>query len=346
VSDAAAPVTPVSDVAFAVDPAARLLMRRHRWRWWEALPWIVALAFFFGFPDYLGFGCDLLVTILFALSLDLALGYAGIITLGHAAFFGTGAYAVGMLASYNIWTEPITSLLLAALAAGVIGFLSGLVLLRTKGLTLLMLTLCTMALLEQAANMGYAYTGGFDGLPSLLIGPVFGIFEFNPLYADTQYLFALGILFVCFLFVRTLVYSPFGQSLTGIRENVLRMHAIGSPVRRRLIVCYTISAALAGIAGGLSAQTTAYVNLSVFGLDRAATVLIVLILGGYGRLYGAFIGAVVYLALEHFLAQVYPTAWQLGLGLLLVLIALFARNGILGLGEALWRRYGARRQAP
>ncbi len=326
--------------------AAFVLMRRHRFRWWEVLPWIIGLGCYFAFPDYLGFGCDLLVTILFALSLDLALGYAGIITLGHAAFFGAGAYTVGMLATYGVWTEPITGLLIAALVAGVVGVLSGFVLLRTTGLTFLMLTLCTMALLEQAANMAYPWTGGFDGLPSLPIGPVFGVFEFNPLYATTQYLFALGVLFVCFVFVRTLVYSSFGQSLTGIRENVLRMHAIGAPVRRRLIVCYGISAALAGIAGALWAQTTAYVNLSALDLDRAATVLIVLILGGYGRLYGAFIGAIVYLALEHFLAQVYPTAWQLGLGLLLVLIALFARNGILGLGETLWRRYGARRGAP
>ena len=163
---------------------------------------------------------------------------------------------------------------------------------------------------------------------------MFGVFEFNPLYANTQYLYVLGVLLVCFVFVRTLVYSPFGQSLTGIRENMLRMHAVGSPVRWRLIVCYTISAALAGVAGALWAQTNAYVNLAALGLDRAATVLIVLILGGYGRLYGAFIGAVVYLALEHFLSQLYPTAWQLGLGLLLVLIALFARNGILGLGDS------------
>ncbi len=330
--------------AAGVNPAARALIRRHRLRWWESLPWIAGIAFYFAAPDYLGFGAELVVTILFAVSLDLALGYAGIITLGHAAFFGVGAYAVGMLASYNIWTEPITSLMLAALAAGIVGLLSGLVLLRTQGLTLLMLTLCIMALLEQAANMAHAYTGGFDGLPSLPIAPVFGVFEFNPLYSNTQYLYALGVLFACFAFVRTLVYSPFGQSLTGIRENLLRMHAIGSPVRRRLVVCYAISAAVAGVAGGLWAQTNEYVNLSTLGLDRAATVLIVLILGGYGRLYGAFIGAVVYLALEHFLAQIYPTAWQLGLGLLLVVISLFARNGILGLGEVLWRRYGARRK--
>jgi branched-chain amino acid transport system permease protein len=343
----AAPSADKTPAAARLDnQAVRELMRRHRVRWWETLPWLAAIIVYFGFPDYLGFGTDVLVTILFALSLDLALGYAGIITLGHAAFFGAGAYAVGMLATYGLWTEPVSGLCLAGIAAAVIGILSGFVLLRTRGLTLLMLTLCFMALLEQAANMAHTYTGGFDGLPSLPIAPVFGVFEFDPLYGNTQYLYALGILFVCFVFVRTLVYSPFGQSLTGIRENVLRMHAIGSPVRHRLVICYAISAAIAGIAGGLWAQTNAYVNLSTLGLDRAATVLIVLILGGYGRLYGAFIGAVVYQALEHFLAQVYPTAWQLGLGLLLVLIALFARNGILGLGETLWQRYRARRKEP
>jgi len=343
VSEVAA-AKPVAGAGFAAHPAARVLMRRHRIRWWELIPWLAAIAYYFAFPHYLGFGAELLITVLFALSLDLALGYAGIITLGQAAFFGTGAYTVAMLAYYGIWTEPIGGLLAATLAAAVIGFASGLVLLRTTGLTLLMLTLCVTALLEQGANMARNITGGFDGL-NFTITPVFGLFEFNPLFANTQYLYTLGVLFLCYAFVRTLVYSPFGQSLTGIRENILRMHAIGSPVRVRLIICYTLSAALAGIAGGLSAQTNDYVNLATLSLDRSATVLIVLILGGYGRLYGAFIGAVAYLVLEHFLAQVYPTAWQLGLGLLLVLIALFARNGILGLGETLWRRFEARRAA-
>ncbi|HET8918132.1 MAG TPA: branched-chain amino acid ABC transporter permease [Xanthobacteraceae bacterium] len=344
-STEAIPAAPATTLGRANHPAARLLIARHHLRWWETLPWLAAAAFYFVFPDYLGFGTSLMITILFALSLDLALGYAGIITLGHAAFFGAGAYTVGLLAFHNIWTEPITSLMLAALAAAAVGVASGLVLLRTQGLTLLMLTLCTMALLQEGANMAHDFTGGFDGLPSLDIAPVFGVFEFNPLYPDTQYLYTLAILFVCFIFIRTLIYSPFGQSLTGIRENLLRMHAIGAPVRRRLVVCYTISAALAGIAGGLWAQTNAYVNLSALDLDRAATVLIILILGGYGRLYGAFVGAAAYMALEHFLARIYPTAWQLGLGLLLVVVALYARNGMLGLGEVIWRRYRARRTA-
>jgi branched-chain amino acid transport system permease protein len=325
-------------------PAARALVGRHRLRLWEPLPWLLALAFYFAFPTYLGFGTDLLVTILFAISLDLALGYAGIVTLGHAAFFGAGAYTVGMLAYHGIWNEPITGLILAAAVAALLGFLSGLVLLRTTGLTLLMLTLCIMALLEEAANLGHDWTGGFDGLPSITIPPLFGLFEFNPLFPRTQYLYVLGVLFVCFLFARTLVYSPFGQSLTGIRENTLRMHAVGAPVRARLVICYTISAAIAGIAGGIWAQANAYVNMTTLGLDRAATVLIILVLGGYGRLYGAFIGAVAYMALQHFLSKVYPTAWQLGLGLLLVVIALFARGGILGIGEALMRRFNGLRR--
>jgi branched-chain amino acid transport system permease protein len=319
-------------------PAARALAGRHRLRAWEPIPWVLALAFYFAFPKHLGFGTELLVTILFAISLDLVLGYAGIVTLGHAAFFGAGAYTVGMLAKHGLWNEPITGLIFGALVAAAIGLGSGLVLLRTQGLTLLMLTLCTMALLEEAANLAHDYTGGFDGLDSLPIAPLLGRFEFNPLYPTTQYLYVLAVLFVSFVFVRTLVYSPFGQSLTGIRENMLRMHAVGAPVRRRLVVCYTLSAALAGVAGGIWAQANAYVNLGTLGLDRAATVLIILVLGGHGRLYGAFVGAVAYMVLSHFLSKIYPTAWQLGLGLLLVVIALFARNGILGIVEATWRR--------
>ena len=172
------------------------------------------------------------------------------------------------------------------------------------------------------------------------------MFEFNPLFPKVQYLYILAVLLICFVFVRTLVYSPFGQSLTGIRENTLRMHAVGAPVRTRLVVCYTISAALAGIAGGLWAQANAYVNLSTLGLDRAATVLIILVLGGYGRLYGAFVGAVAYMVLSHFLSKLYPTAWQLGLGLMLVIIALFARGGILGMGDAIVSRFRGKRAAP
>lgn len=320
----------------------RALATRHRLQWWEALPWVAGIAAFFLFPNYLAFGTQVLVTILFALSLDLVLGYAGIVTLGHAAFFGAGAYTVGMLAAHGGWSEPLSGLAAAALVAGLLGLVSGWILLRTHGLTLLMLTLCTMALLEQAANMFSGWTGGFDGMPGLAFRPILGLFEFDVLYFRTQYLYALAVLCAGFVAVRVLVYSPFGRSLTGIRENLLRMHAVGAPVRARQVLVYALSAALAGVAGAVFVQATGYVNLAVLGLERAAGVLIILILGGYGRLYGAFVGAILYLVLEHALSKAYPTAWQLGLGVTLMLVALFARNGVLGLGEALARRWRAR----
>ena len=319
--------------------AASQLAGRHRFRWWELLPWIAGIAVFFVFPNYLSFATQVLITILFALSLDLVLGYAGIVTLGHAAFFGAGAYTVGMLAMHLGWNEPLSGLLAAALVAAAIGFVSGLVLLRTHGLTLLMLTLCTMTLLEQAANMGADWTGGFDGMPGLSFARILGLFGFDALYFRSQYLYTLVVLFLCFLIVRTLVYSSFGQSLTGIRENILRMHAVGAPVRSRQVLAYTVSAALAGVAGALFTQANGYVNLAVLGLERSAGVMIVLILGGYGRLYGAFVGAIAYMVLEHTLAKAYPTAWQLGLGLTLVVVALFARNGMIGIVDSLRRRF-------
>jgi ABC-type branched-subunit amino acid transport system permease subunit len=326
---------------YMAHPAALAFSRRHHPRAWEALPWVVALACYFLFPTYLTFGTEVLVVVLFALSLDLALGYAGIITLGHAAFFGIGAYVVGMLSVHAGWTEPISGLVFAAIVAGFLGLLSGWVLLRTSGLTLLMLTLCFAVLLEELSNQFGEYTGGFDG-KNLTFDPILGLFEFDQLSSKSQYLYVLAVLFILFVVVRSIVNSPFGQSLTGIRENILRMPAVGTPVRWRLVLAYSMSAAVAGVAGALLAQATLFVNQTFLSLERSAAVIIILILGGYGRLYGAFVGAIAYMALAHFLSKAYPTAWQLGLGALLVVIALFARNGVLGIGERVMARIGAR----
>ena len=174
--------------------AAQEYATRHRLRAWEALPWAAGLAVFFLFPNHLAFGTQVLITILFALSLDLVLGYAGIVTLGHAAFFGAGAYTVGMLAAHAGWSEPLTGLLAAAAVAGAVGLVSGWVLLRTHGLTLLMLTLCTMALLEQAANMGAAWTGGFDGMPGLSFKPILDLFAFHALSSRPSSVYGLVVL--------------------------------------------------------------------------------------------------------------------------------------------------------
>jgi len=303
--------------------------RRHHYHLLEALPWLAAVASYFVFPDYLALGAQILATILFALSADLVLGYAGIVTLGHAAFFGTGAYIAGILAAHG-WGEPITGLLAGAAAAALLGFLSGLVVLRTTGLALLMQTLVVATMVAEAANKASFITGGDDGLQGMEVWPIFGKFRFD-LFGHTAYFYCLIVLFLCWLAARHIVHSPFGRSLTGIRENVRRMHAIGAPVTRRRLVIYTISAALAGISGALIAQTTQFVSLSFLSLERSGTVLIMLIIGGVGQLYGAFIGVPLYMVAQNRFSEIDPVYWYFWIGLLMVVVVVFARGGVLGL---------------
>ncbi|HEY7578322.1 MAG TPA: branched-chain amino acid ABC transporter permease [Acetobacteraceae bacterium] len=312
------------------------LIRRQRLRAIELLPWVIAAGAYFVFGDYLPLGSQILIMILFALSLDLVLGYAGIVTLGHSAFFGAGAYAAGIYAA-RISGEPLSGLLIGAVAAAAVGWASGLVILRTHGLTLLMLTLAVTAMLAEAANKASFVTGGADGLQGVEIDPIFGLFRFD-LFGRTAYLYCVAVLFLAWLCARRLVHSSFGQSLVGIRENTARMHAIGSPVRRRLLTIYTISAALAGIAGALLAQTTQFVGLTVLGFQRSGEILIMLVFGGVGRLYGAFVGATLYMVAQDQLAKMDPEFWYFWIGLLLVLLVMFASGGVLGLFDRLARR--------
>jgi branched-chain amino acid transport system permease protein len=311
---------------------------RHRLHWFEAAPWILALVAFFLLPERMTFGTQTLIMVLFALSLDLILGYAGIVTLGHAAFFGIGAYTVALLASRYGWGEPISALLASAALAAIFGFASGWLLLRYRGLTLLVLTLSTTIMLQELGNLFPNVTGGYDGIPGLQISPLFGVFEYD-LYSHTNYIYCLCVLFVLFFVVRRIVHSPFGEALAGIRENVARMNAIGSPVRARLVAVYSIAAAIAGVAGALFAQTNAYVTLGVFDFDNSAGVMIMLILGGAGRLYGAFAGAVIYMILQDYLAKMSPAFWQFGIGLLLVFTVMFARRGLFGILETVARLF-------
>jgi branched-chain amino acid transport system permease protein len=342
-SDANARTVPAGD-AEARERAVAFVLRRHRFRWPEALPWIAGLAAYFLFPNSMEFGTEVLIGILFALSLDLILGYAGIVSLGHAAFFGLGAYTVGLLDVLAGWGEPITGLIAAAICSALLGLVAGWFLLRYRGLTLLMLTMAAAIMLQELGNFRADITGGYDGVPGMVIWPLFGRFQWD-LYSHVYYLYSLAVLFVLFFVMRRIVFSPFGQALTGIRENVRRMHAIGSPVHRRLVTVYMISAAIAGVAGGLFAQANALVTLSVLDFERSAAVMIMVILGGTGRLYGAFVGAVIYMVLQDYLAKLSPTYWQFGIGLLLVLTVLFARRGLLGLLEDL-SAWVARQRAP
>jgi branched-chain amino acid transport system permease protein len=323
-------------------PPVEVLAARGRLHIFELAPWALAVAVYFLADSYLTVGAQILVTILFALSLDVIVGYAGIVTLGHAAFFGLGAYTAGILAVRG-FGEPITGLLLAGLVSGAGGLISGAVILRTRGLTLVMLTLTVMLMLNEVANRAYWLTAGADGLFGFQIWPLFGKFRFD-IYGRTAYWYCLAVLFLGWWFVRMLVYSPFGRSLTGIRENTRRMYAVGAPVRRRLVMAYTISAALAGIAGALLAQTTQSVAPSMINLDRSGTVLVMLILGGVGRLYGAFVGVPVFMLAEDTLAKQDPTYWLFWIGVAIVALVLFARGGILGIFDRLlagthaWRR--------
>jgi branched-chain amino acid transport system permease protein len=319
-------------------PAVEALLGRHRLRLFEALPWLVAAAAYVAFPDYLSLGSQIVINILFALSLDLILGYAGIVTLGHAAFFGAGAYTAGLLAAHG-WGEPLTGLAAAAAVSGAVGLGSGAVVLRTRGLTQLMLTLVIAEILSEAANKAGAVTGGADGLEGMSVWPVLGLFRFD-LFGRTAYLYCLAVLLLGWLAARQIVHSPFGRSLTGIRENEARMHAIGSPVFRRRLTIYTISAAMAGIAGALLAQTTQFVALEVLSFGRSGQVLIMLILGGVGRLYGAFIGVPLYMILQDRFAQADPVYWNFWIGLGLVLVVVFSPGGVLGQIVPLARRLG------
>jgi len=299
-----------------------------RWRVTEIVFWLVAIAAFFAFPTHRVLGSQILITGLFALSLDLILGYAGIVSLGHAAFFGVGAYAAGLLAAHG-WGEPLSGLVVAGIAGALVGYATSFLVVRGTYLARLMVTLGIGLMLFEAANQAAFITGGADGLSGVTMRKVLGLYSFD-LAGTTAYLYSLAVLFLLFVIARRIVNSPFGLSLRGVRENVKRMPAIGSPVTRRLIAIYTVSAAMAGIAGGLLAQTTQFVGLDVFGFPRSADLMIMVVLGGAGRLYGALVGTTVFMIAHHYLSDLNPIYWQFWLGLLLVVVVLFARGGILG----------------
>ena len=301
-----------------------------RIRWIEWLPWVLALAAYFTLPEYLPLGARILIFILFALSLDLILGYAGIITLGHSAFFGVGAYTAGILGAKLGITDPLLQLAAAGFAGALLGLATGAVILRTHGLTLLRLTLAITSVCLEAANKATPITGGADGLSGVVVAPVLGQFRFD-LFGQTAYLYCLVALFISWWLIRRLIYSPFGATLAGVRENSRRMYAVGAPVYWRLVWVYTLSATIAGIAGALLTQTNQFVGLNVLGFESSGELLVMLILGGVGRLYGAFIGPVVYLIAQDYLAKQFPEYWYFGIGAILVLVVMFARGGVLGI---------------
>jgi branched-chain amino acid transport system permease protein len=284
---------------------------------------------------------------LFALSLDLILGYAGIISLGHAAFFGIGAYAAGLLAKHEIITEPVVALFAAGLVASALGFATSFLVLRGSDLTRLMVTLGVSLVAFELANKFGEFTGGADGLQGVTMSPILGTWRFD-MFGHNAYLYTVAWLFVLFMLARRIVNSPFGLSLKAIKGNPLRSSAVGIAVKGRLVAIYTISAGYAGIAGGLLAQTQAFASLSMLSIDRSADVLLILIIGGTGWLYGGLIGALIYRFLQDYLSDLTARYWQFWIGLLLVAIVIVGRERIGGWTQSVQRYIAGlfRRSAP
>ncbi|HVB90159.1 MAG TPA: branched-chain amino acid ABC transporter permease [Beijerinckiaceae bacterium] len=313
------------------------LATRTRWRAVEIAFWLACLTPYVLAPDYLQLASQIAIAALFALSLDLVLGYAGLISLGHAAFFGLGAYTAGLLAA-NGWGEPLSGLAAAAVFTGACGFLVSFVVVRFRGLALIMITLGLAQMLESAANSANWLTGGADGLQGVAMQPLFGAFSFD-LWGRTAYAYSLAVLFLVFLLVRRITNSPFGLSLRGIRENESRMTALGASNRAHLRKAFTLAAAIAGMAGALLTQTTQTASLQTLGFQKSADVLVMLVLGGAGRLYGGLLGALVYMIARDQFSDVDPQYWYFWIGLLLIAVMTFLPGGILGgLSRLLERR--------
>jgi branched-chain amino acid transport system permease protein len=318
---------------------------RGRWRWPELVFWLLAASAVLLFPNRYLILTEIAWLALFALSLDLILGYAGILSLGHAAFFGFGGYAAGLLALHHIVDEPVLALLVAGLAAMLLGFVTSFLVMRGSDLTRLMVTLGIALLLRELANRFSNITGGSDGLQGIEMAPILGQFSFD-IFGKVGFLYCLAVLFVLFLLARRIVHSPFGLSLRAIRNNPLRASAIGIPVNRRLIAIYTIAAFYAGVAGALSTQTTALASLDGFAFDRSADLMLVLIIGGTGYLYGGLIGAVIFKLLQELFSTLTPQYWQFWIGLVLVIIVLIGRERMnrwaLYLPRLLLRKFGTK----
>lgn len=306
----------------------RSLYGARRWHPAEIVFWVLALAAFFLLPRQLLILNEIAILGLFAVSLDLILGYAGIVSLGHAAFFGFGAYAAGLFAKHAS-ADPLAGLLVGMGAAGLLGLLTSPLILRGSDLTRLMVTLGIALILGELANSLGGITGGADGLQGIMMGPVLGLFEFD-IFGGVAYLYSLAVLFVLFVLARRITGSPFGLSLRAIRDNPLRASASGVPLHWRLVAVYTLAAAYAGAAGALLAQTTQFVSLDVLAFHRSADLMLVLIIGGAGYLYGGLIGAVVFKLLQDVIASFTPQYWMFWIGLFLVLFVLGGRELIHG----------------
>ena len=307
--------------------SAAALARTASWRWWEFALIGIALLSWFLLPRHALLLNEIAILALFAVSLDLILGYAGIVSLGHAAYFGFGAYVAALFAKHLL-PDPLVGLAIAVAASALLGLATSVLILRGSELTRLMVTLGIASILYELANRLDWLTGGADGLQGVVMGPLLGRFDFD-LSGRVAYAYSLVVLLAALLFSRRLVHSPFGIALQALRDNPLRAASIGLSVPRRLVAAYTIAAGLAGAAGALLAQTSGFASLDVFDFHRSADVLLVLVIGGAGYLYGGIIGAVVFKLLHDAISTLTPQYWTFWLGLFLVMLVMIGRDRLM-----------------
>ena len=303
---------------------------------------VILLGFVLWFPAvadefYIELLTNIMIIAIFAMSLDLLVGFTGLVSLGHAAFFGIGAYSLaiffGEMDHFSIWAALPISLIAAALAAVVVGWIS----IRTSGIYFIMITLAL-------AQMFYFYFfeskryNGDDGMfmnakPDVNIGSMQLLDLGNE---HTFYYFTLGILVAVFLFLVMILRAPFGQVITGICANESRVRSLGYATQRYKLVSFVIAGTLAGLAGFLEAAHTGFITPSYLSWHESGTILVVVILGGMATFYGPIIGAVALVLLEDFLPEM-TEHWKILLGVIIVLIVLFLPNGISSLSGKLLR---------
>lgn len=299
---------------------------------------VAALACALLFPGYLALLRTIFIVVVFALSYDLLQGCAGIVSLGHAVFFGLGAYTVAILGSHGV-AEPLATLAAAMLIAGLVAGVLAPIVVVGNDLNRLLVTLGMGFLFYEAANQAHGLTGGADGLSSFQVGAIGGIWAFD-FEGKVGYAYTLAGLVAAYLVVWRVSTSPFGLALRGLRENTARMHALGARVGRHRAIAYVLSGALAGMAGAMLAQTSNFASLDMLGFDRSADVLMMTALGGTGSIPGVILGASLFTWLKDALSSLSPKYWQLGVGLVLMASVFVLPRGLAGLATTLRRLWG------
>ncbi|MDE2616327.1 MAG: branched-chain amino acid ABC transporter permease [Burkholderiales bacterium] len=306
--------------------ASESLHDLQRWKLWEPVLWLLALASPWLLSTHALIINEIAIVALFAVSLDLILGYAGIVSLGHAAFFGMGAYAAALFAKL-VMPDPLVGLAFAIAVSTLLGAVCSLTIMRGTDLTRLMVTMGVALILMELANK-LDITGGADGLQGVIMGPLLGRFEFD-LQGQTAAWYSISVLLLFFVLARRLVHSPLGGTLKALRDNRLRAMAIGIPVTARLAVIYTIAAGVAGAAGGLLAQTTSFASVDLFAFDRSADLMLLVVIGGTGWLYGGVAGAIVFKVMQDWISSITPQYWTFWIGLFLVVLMLVGRERLI-----------------